>query len=269
MYGLKKVLLYSVYSMLFSMIVLLFDFIFHNQYMYNPDITLIAVIKYCIISVIIFLYYSFVRVTHKINSNNLLLTFIIIDLIVFFIFQPFSKNYFAYLKISIFSSILPIYIMNKNDILSKIEKHVQTTVSYKTFCYIKYLIYFIIYMNPLLILTIILMFISYDFVMEDVIIVLSLSVMIYTIIKFFVGLYFANKIISQPFYIECISKKIKKIYIIFIIIDILNIYVYNLCNGCIYIREIFYYLFNLSLSFAFLPFYIFHKLNRKTHNKRL
>lgn len=260
--NIKEVFLYSLSNALFSIIIIILNYLFKCNYQYNSIITKIALLRFFIISFFIFIYYSFIKKKIKINYDKLFFIAIIIDLILILIFHPFN-NIFIYTKISCISTIIPLYLITKFDIfICKINKYLKKIMNAKTYTRFKYLIYFIFFTNPILFVAFILMFISYDFLIDDIIITVAFSILLYSFIKFFIGLCLAYILSKKIFYKKYILTKTNIIFIYCIFIDLIILIAYYLLNDTLYNSDIIGYIFNFSLSFAFLPFYIFYLINK-------
>lgn len=226
------------------------------------SITVISLIRFIILSSIIYLYYFNKKIEFKINISIILKIALIIDLIIFLLCRSFDV-FLIYLKVSCSSTIIPIYFMLKNDFISKIINYCKNKLGYIKYNYLKLFLYFIIYSNFLFFFSVVLLFILYDFILDEILTISALAIILYGFIKFFIGLILAYILIQQKFFINHLQQKINKICLYFFVWDIFVFIIYYICSGVILnISDYLGILFNFSLLFAYLPFYIFYLINK-------
>jgi len=268
LFSLKKVLLYSTYSTLFSLCLFIIDLIFKTHYGCMFSITVISIIRFITLSTITYLYYYKKKIKFKINISIILKIALIIDLIVLLLCKSFNV-FLIYLKVSCSSTVIPIYFMLKFDFISKIINYCKNKLGYINYNYLKLFLCFIIYSNFLFFFSGVLLFILYDFIIDEILTISALSIILYGFVKFFIGLIFANILSKQKFFINHLQQKINKICLYFFVWDTFVFIIYYIFSGVILnTRDYFGILFNFSLLFAYLPFYIFYLINNSFKNKQ-
>lgn len=251
-----------MYSTLFSLCLFITDFIFKTHYECTFSITVISLIRFITLSTIIYIYYFKKKIKFKINISIILKIALIIDFIIFLLCRSFDV-FLIYLKVSCTITIIPIYFMFKNDFFSKIINYCKNKFGYIKYNYLKLFLYFIIYSNFLFFVSVVLLFILYDFMIDEILTISALSIILYGFVKFFIGLTLASILIQQKFFINHLQQKINKIYLYFFVWDIFVFIIYYICSGVILkTSDYFCIIFNFSLSFAYLPFYIFYLINK-------
>lgn len=255
-YRIAHTLIFIICAILVSFIYYILEIIFYKKYYYALSVSVYFLLRN-IIS--IFVFYKYLNVIKKyLALNKMFIIFLLcfgIDFIFYCILHRYDYLYYA--KTYLTFTVFPFFIYSIFCYISEKCNHIFNILNnFAFFKFVKFALVFLIYYISGYIILIILQILAVDFYIDNLVFIFPLGVTLNPF-KFILGLYITPHLLSNSsFYQKTIAQHTQKIMNICIFIDCLIFLSLFFITGIPFIPGL---VFNFSLTWSFLPFYLVNK----------